>query len=193
MIRSMPSRIRSDKGVVDNAVHSITKPLYQTKLGRAYLADSLPFIDGLEAGSVNLAFTSPPYALHFKKEYGNADQRKYVEWLLPFARGVHRLLRDDGSFVIDIGGAWTPGTPTRSLYHFEVLLALVREVGFYLAQEFYWYQPCQASFASRVGYRKENQGEGRSQLSLVVVKDAQSQGRQPKSTERIQPGYAPFG
>lgn len=139
MIPSMPSRIQSDKGAVFTAGHSITKPLYKTKLGSAYLTDSLPLIADLEAGSVNLAFTSPPYALHFKKEYGNADQRKYVEWLLPFARGVHRILRDDGSFVIDIGGAWTPGKPTRSLYHFELLIALVREVGFYLAQEFYWY------------------------------------------------------
>jgi hypothetical protein len=38
----------------------------------------------------------------FKKEYGNAAQRDYANWFLPFAREVHRLLRDDGSFVIDI-------------------------------------------------------------------------------------------
>lgn len=120
---------------------TVYKPLYETPRGRAYLGDSLPFMATLEAASVNLVFTSPPYALHFKKEYGNAEQRDYVNWFLPFAREVHRLLRDDGSFVIDIGGAWTPGRPTRSLYHFDLLIALCREVGFYLAQEFYWYNP----------------------------------------------------
>jgi DNA modification methylase len=139
MICSMPSRTQSSNG--HSGDPRPPKPLYETKLGRAYVADSLSFMAGLEARSVNLAFTSPPYALHFKKEYGNANQRDYVEWFLPFAREVHRLLRDDGSFVIDIGGAWTPGKPTRSLYHFDLLIALVREVGFYLAQEFYWYNP----------------------------------------------------
>jgi DNA modification methylase len=117
------------------------KPLYETRLGRAFVADSARFMSTLPSESVNLAFTSPPFALHFKKEYGNANQPDYIKWFLPFARQVHRLLRNDGSFVIDIGGAWTPGQPTRSLYHFELLIALVREIGFYLAQEFFWYNP----------------------------------------------------
>ncbi|MEP0844897.1 MAG: site-specific DNA-methyltransferase [Phycisphaerae bacterium] len=95
----------------------------------------------IAAQSVNLIMTSPPYALHFKKEYGNVNQRAYVQWFLTFAREFHRVLRDDGSVVIDLGGSWTPGKPTRSLYQFELLIALCREVGFHLAQEFYWYNP----------------------------------------------------
>jgi DNA modification methylase len=79
--------------------------------------------------------------LHFKKEYGNADQGEYVGWFLPFANQFRRVLKDDGSLVLDIGGAWQPGQPTRSLYHFELLIALCRTVGFHLAQEFYWYNP----------------------------------------------------
>ncbi len=117
------------------------KPLYETNRGRAFVADSASFMSTLPAESVNLVFTSPPFALHFKKEYGNADQPDYIKWFLPFAHQVQRVLRRDGSFVIDIGGAWTPGKPTRSLYHFELLIALVRELGFHLAQEFFWYNP----------------------------------------------------
>lgn len=116
-------------------------PYFKTKLGRAYLADAKDVLRKRKANSTNLVFTSPPYALHFKKEYGNVDQGQYVEWFLGFARQIHRILKDDGSFVIDIGGAWTPGKPTRSLYHFELLIALVKEVGFHLAQEFFWYNP----------------------------------------------------
>jgi site-specific DNA-methyltransferase (cytosine-N4-specific) len=115
--------------------------LYGTKLGKAYVADALAFAASMSTGSVNLIMTSPPYALHFKKEYGNADQGEYIRWFLPFAKEFKRLLKDDGSLVIDIGGAWTPGQPTRSLYHFELLIALCQEVGFYLAQEFFWYNP----------------------------------------------------
>jgi len=117
------------------------KPTYETRHGEAFLGDSLRILPTLQGGTVNLAFTSPPFALHFKKEYGNKSQDDYVRWFLPFGQEVYRLLRDDGSFVIDIGGAWTAGRPTRSLYHYELLIALCREVGFHLAQEFYWHNP----------------------------------------------------
>jgi len=117
------------------------EPAYQTGLGKAYLADSIDVLRSLPAGSVNTVITSPPYALHFKKEYGNASKADYVEWLLPFAREVMRVLRDDGSFVLNIGGSYNKGTPTRSLYHFKLLIALVEEVGFHLAQECFWFNP----------------------------------------------------
>ena len=117
------------------------KPAYSTQLGRAYLADSRALMASLPAGSVDLAMTSPPYALHFKKEYGNVEKRDYVEWFLPFAREIFRTLKPDGSFVLNIGGSFNPGTPTRSLYHFKLLIALVEEVGFHLAQECFWYNP----------------------------------------------------
>ena len=68
------------------------KPLYETTLGRAYCADSLAFMGEMRAAAVDLVVTSPPYALHFKKEYGNADQGEYVEWFLPFAEQIKRIL-----------------------------------------------------------------------------------------------------
>jgi site-specific DNA-methyltransferase (cytosine-N4-specific) len=95
----------------------------------------------IPSASINLAFTSPPYALQFKKEYGNADKRDYVRWFIPFAKQILRVLKDDGSFVLNIGGSYNEGKPTRSLYHFHVLIALVEEVGFHLAQECFWYNP----------------------------------------------------
>lgn len=122
-------------------VAPVAGPFFRTALGEAHVGDSLEYLRGVRDDSVNLVFTSPPYALHFKKEYGNVDQCDYVNWFVQFAREALRVLRDDGSFVVDIGGAWTPGKPTRSLYHFELLIALVKEVGFHLAQEFYWYNP----------------------------------------------------
>lgn len=131
------------------------QPFYATQLGEAYLGDISEVLPRLPDASVNLIMTSPPYALHFKKEYGNVDQGKYIEWFLPFARQFHRLLKEDGSLVIDIGGAWQPGQPTRSLYHFELLIALCRQVGFHLAQEFFWYNPAKLpSPAEWVNVRK---------------------------------------
>lgn len=117
------------------------KPSYSTQLGAAYLGDSLGIMKHLDGACVNLAVTSPPFALTFKKEYGNVHHKDYVQWFLDYAREIHRLLKDDGSFVLDIGGAWQKGTPTRSLYHYELVLALCKEIGFYLAQDFFWYRP----------------------------------------------------
>ncbi len=114
---------------------------YETTVGAAYLGDSRDLLKAMPNDSVNLVFTSPPYALHFKKEYGNVSKADYVEWFLTFAREIHRVLTDDGSFVLNIGGSWNPGEPTRSLYHFKLMIALVEELGFHLAQECYWYNP----------------------------------------------------
>jgi DNA modification methylase len=116
-------------------------PYYSTELGAAYLADSREVLQAMPEGSVNAVITSPPYALHFKKEYGNVDKAGYVEWFLPFATEISRVLKDDGSFVLNIGGSYNKGLPTRSIYQYKLLIELVETVGFHLAQEFYWYNP----------------------------------------------------
>lgn len=116
-------------------------PTYTTRRGAVYQGDALDLLRGMPDESVNLVVTSPPYALEFKKEYGNEPQARYVEWFLPFAREVRRVLKSDGSFVVNIGGAWQKGHPVRSLYHFRLLLELVETVGFFLAQEIYWHNP----------------------------------------------------
>jgi site-specific DNA-methyltransferase (cytosine-N4-specific) len=92
-------------------------------------------------GSIDLILTSPPFALKRKKEYGNEDEDKYIDWFMAFAPHLRRTLKDAGSFVLDLGGSYMPGFPVRSIYHFELLVRLVRETGFYLAQEFFHYNP----------------------------------------------------
>jgi site-specific DNA-methyltransferase (cytosine-N4-specific) len=116
-------------------------PFYTTDYGSAYLTDSLNLLKALPDNSINLVLTSPPYALHFKKEYGNVDKDQYIFWFMEFAREILRVLSSDGSFVLNIGGSYNKGQPTRSLYHFKLLIALVEDVGFYLAQECFWYNP----------------------------------------------------
>lgn len=91
--------------------------------------------------SVDLIMTSPPFGLVRKKDYGNVDADRYVEWFKPFGQAFKRILKPTGSLVIDIGGSWVPGQPTRSLYHYELLIMLCRECGFNLAQEYFWWNP----------------------------------------------------
>lgn len=114
---------------------------YTTKLGKALIGDSLEMLRSLDDNSVNLVVTSPPFALQRKKEYGNADQHEYIEWLSEFAALVRRKLTEDGSFVLDIGGAYQKGVPSRSLYNFRVPIHFCDDLGFFLAQDFYWFNP----------------------------------------------------
>jgi len=114
---------------------------YSTSYGAAYCGNSVDFLSKLKDESVNLVVTSPPYALHFKKEYGNVDKNEYVRWFIPFAEQIFRVLANDGSFVLNIGGSYNAGQPTRSLYHFRLLLMLCDKIGFHLAQECFWFNP----------------------------------------------------
>ena len=118
------------------------KLVHSTSRGEIYLGDSLDLLTHrLQPASVDLIMTSPPFGLVRKKDYGNVDADKYVEWFKPFAEAIKRVLKPTGSLVIDIGGAWNAGEPTRSLYHYELLISLCKETKFHLAQEFYWWNP----------------------------------------------------
>lgn len=124
---------------LDNA--TATKWFYETAYGKMFNGDSYQFISSLNSRSVDLIITSPPFGLVRQKEYGNVPADEYVDWFRSYATQFHRLLKKSGSLVIDIGGVWNKGEPTRHLYHFKLLIMLCEEYGFKLAQDFYWWNP----------------------------------------------------
>jgi len=115
--------------------------LYKTFNGKAIVGDSLKLMRNLPDNSVNLVITSPPFALARPKEYGNKDQDEYIDWLLKFTAEVQRIITCDGSFIIDLGGAYQKGIPIRSLYNYRLLIRMCDEQGWKLAEEFFWYNP----------------------------------------------------
>lgn len=117
------------------------KTYYQTSKGKCYLGDALELLKNRKESSINLILTSPPFALTSPKEYGNKSYDKYNDWFLKFAKEFKRVLTPDGSFVVDLGGTYVPGHPIRSIYQYELLVRLVKETGFFLAQEFFHYNP----------------------------------------------------
>ena len=119
----------------------LSKPLYHTARGQAYVGDSLELLVQLPDASIDLVMTSPPFALRRQKTYGNVEETEYVQWIKPFGQEVFRVLKEAGSFVLDLGGAYRSGLPSRSLYNFRVLLAFCDELGFHLAEDFYWFNP----------------------------------------------------
>ncbi len=139
--RSVPSNGQRPKLQAASAGRAATE-YFRAKHGAIFLGDSLKVLQQhVKSKSVDLIMTSPPFGLVWKKDYGNVDSHEYLEWFRPFGEAFKRVLKDSGSLVIDIGGAWIPGQPTRSLYHYELLIMLCREVGFHLAQDFFWWSP----------------------------------------------------
>jgi DNA modification methylase len=127
---------------IDTQHFEAPSQFFKTELGRIFHGDSLGLMHKtLLPESVDLIMTSPPFGLVRKKSYGNEDADRYLKWFRAFAEGFRRVLKPSGSLVIDIGGSWKVGTPTRSLYHFDLLIMLCREFGFHLCQEHYWWNP----------------------------------------------------
>ncbi len=116
-------------------------PVFRARLGDSVVGDSLDVLDTMEAETVDLVVTSPPFALLREKTYGNAAQSEYVEWLCRFAPPIRRVLKPTGSYVIDLGGAYQRGRPVRSLHKYRMLIRHVDDLGFHLAEEFFWHNP----------------------------------------------------
>ncbi len=115
--------------------------VYGTRRGLQLCGDSVELLGRLPDRSADLVLTSPPFALLRKKAYGNEEQDRYVEWLGRFGGAAYRVLKERGSFVLDLGGAYQRGKPVRSLYNYRVLLDFCDRLGYELAEEFFWFNP----------------------------------------------------
>lgn len=85
--------------------------------------------------SIDLIFTSPPYADQRKYTYGGVHPDKYVEWFLPISEQLLRVLKPDGTFILNIKEKATGGE--RHTYVLKLILAL-REQGWLWTEEFIW-------------------------------------------------------
>ena len=122
-----------------DAYAPIPPPVYETRLGRMYCGDSRALMSKLEPASVDLCFTSPPYALLRQKEYGNEPAEAFVDWFMPFVHRIRRLLKPSGFFGVNLGPAWNRGSPTMSTYDVETLLAVADRL--YPVYDGVWYKP----------------------------------------------------
>lgn len=114
---------------------------YFTHLGKCICGDSLQLLSTIDDNSIDLIVTSPPFSLQRHKSYGEVNQEEYVDWLLKFGECAYKKLKDTGSFVIDLGGAYQKGRPVKALYPFRFMLRMCDDIGYNLAQDMYWYNP----------------------------------------------------
>jgi site-specific DNA-methyltransferase (adenine-specific) len=91
----------------------------------------------IDDNSIDLIFTSPPYADQRKNTYGGIHPNKYVEWFLPISRELHRVLKPSGTFILNIKERVVDGE--RHIYVIELILEM-RKQGWLWTEEFIWHK-----------------------------------------------------
>ena len=86
---------------------------------------------------VDLIFTSPPYADNRRKTYNGTPIKNYVEWFLPISEELLRVLKPDGSFVLNIKERAVNGE--RQTYVLELILEM-RKQGWLWTEEYIWHK-----------------------------------------------------
>jgi len=101
------------------------------------LGDCKEVLKTLPENSVDLIFTSPPYADQRKSTYGGIHPDKYVDWFLPISEELLRVLNPKGTFVLNIKEKVVKGE--RSTYVMELIIAMKKQ-GWFWTEEFIWHK-----------------------------------------------------
>ena len=112
-------------------------PNLDGELNQIILGNCLERLASSPEQSVNLIVTSPPYADSRKNTYGGIHPDHYVEWFLPISAQLFRVLKDDGSFILNIKEKAMNGE--RHTYVLELILALKKQ-GWFWTEEYIWHK-----------------------------------------------------
>lgn len=104
---------------------------------RIILGDCVEQLAQLPDESVQLIFTSPPYADQRKQTYGGVHPDQYVDWFLPIGLELKRVLHPRGTFILNIKEKVVEGE--RHTYVLDLIKAL-RGQGWLWTEEFMWHK-----------------------------------------------------
>lgn len=107
------------------------------QLDTILLGDSLLALKSLPDSCINLIFTSPPYADNRTKTYKGIPIEEYVRWFLPISSELKRVLRNDGTFVLNIKERTRNGE--RQTYVLELILEMKKQ-GWLWTEEYIWHK-----------------------------------------------------
>lgn len=104
---------------------------------RLFLGDAAKELRKVDDESVDLVITSPPYADQRKQTYGGIHPDQYVEWFMPIAAELQRVLKPTGTFILNIKERVVAGE--RHTYVLELILAM-RQQGWLWTEELIWHK-----------------------------------------------------
>jgi DNA modification methylase len=123
-----------------NTIELINKevaPKRTLEIDKIICGDCLTVLKGLPDACFDLIFTSPPYADNRKNTYKGVPVKHYVEWFLPISHELKRVMKPDGSFVLNIKERAANGE--RQTYVLELILAM-RKQGWLWTEEYIWHK-----------------------------------------------------
>src|SRR5258708_36147343 len=106
-------------------------------LDQVIQGDCLAILQSMPPDSVDLIVTSPPYADSRKTTYGGVEPDQYVEWFLHISRELMRVLKPDGTFILNIKEKVVAGE--RHTYVIELIVTMRKE-GWQWPEEFIWHK-----------------------------------------------------
>ena len=101
------------------------------------LGDCNEKLKELGDNSIDLIFTSPPYADQRKNTYGGIHPDKYVDWFLPISKELYRVIKPSGTFVLNIKERVVAGE--RHTYVIDLILEM-RKQGWIWTEEYIWHK-----------------------------------------------------
>ena len=102
-----------------------------------HCGDAAEVLLDIDDDTVDLIFTSPPYAERRKTSYGGVHADDYVEWFTTISEELLRVMKPSGSFVLNIKEHAINGE--RHTYVIELILAL-RQQGWIWTEEYMWHK-----------------------------------------------------
>lgn len=106
-------------------------------INKLTLGDCAEVLKEFPDNSVDLIFTSPPYADQRQKTYGGVRPDEYVDWFLPKVEQFFRVLKPTGTFILNIKERVVDGE--RHTYVIDLILRM-RELGWLWTEEFIWHK-----------------------------------------------------
>lgn len=122
---------------MDTLPVSLYKDSFSLPENQVINADCLDALKQIESNSINLVVTSPPYADNRENTYGGISPEDYVNWFLPISKEILRVLKEDGTFILNIKEKIVNGE--RSTYVLELILEM-RKQGWFWTEEFIWHK-----------------------------------------------------
>ncbi len=109
----------------------------ELELDRILHGDCRELLKSLPSASIDLVITSPPYADQRKSTYGGIAPDNYVEWFLPIAAELLRVLKPSGSFILNIKEKVVDGQ--RHTYVLELIVEMKKQ-GWLWTEEYLWHK-----------------------------------------------------
>jgi len=120
------------------------EPSYQKTTSKSTLeidkiihGDCLVVLKALPDACVDLILTSPPYADNREKSYKGIPISHYVDWFIPISYELKRVLKPEGSFILNIKERSVDGE--RQTYVLELILAMKKQ-GWLWTEEYIWHK-----------------------------------------------------